>query len=191
MEARDLLTRWWRPAIAVAFVAIAIVFRLVREEIGAPPNLELVTSAAFVAAVLVRHRLAFLAPLVIAVVSDLVLGNTSIALFTWSAWLVVGLAALLTRSTSGWGRVGAAAGLGLGGSLWFFFWTNFGVWFQGRGVWYPAGLDGLVASYVAGLPFLRTMLVGNLVLLPVVAAGTLLVERLERSRGVVAVPQAA
>jgi len=175
----------------VAFVAIAIVFRLVREEIGAPPNLELVTSAAFVAAVLVRHRLAFLAPLVIAVVSDLVLGNTSIALFTWSAWLVVGFAALLTRSTSGWGRVGAAAGLGLGGSLWFFFWTNFGVWFQGRGVWYPAGLDGLVASYVAGLPFLRTMLVGNLVLLPVVAAGTLLVERLERSRGVVAVPQAA
>ena len=191
MEARDLLTRWWRPAIAVAFVALAIVFRLVREEIGAPPNLELVTSAAFVAAVLVRHRLAFLAPLVIAVVSDLVLGNTSIALFTWSAWLVVGLAALLTRSTSGWGRMGAAAGLGLGGSLWFFFWTNFGVWFQGRGVWYPAGLDGLVASYVAGLPFLRTMLVGNLVLLPVVAAGTLLVERLERSRGLVAVPQAA
>jgi hypothetical protein len=175
----------------VAFVAIAIVFRLVREEIGAPPNLEFVTSAAFVAAVLVRHRLAFLAPLVIAVVSDLALGNTSIALFTWSAWLVIGLGALLTRGTSGWGRVGAAAGLGLGGSLWFFFWTNFGVWFQGRGVWYPAGLDGLVASYVAGLPFLRTMLVGNLVLLPVVAAGTLLVERLERSRGLVAVPQAA
>ncbi|KRC35651.1 DUF6580 family putative transport protein [Oerskovia sp. Root22] len=191
MEARDLLTRWWRPAIAVAFVALAIVFRLVREEIGAPPNLELVTSAAFVAAVLVRHRLAFLAPLVVAVVSDLALGNTSIALFTWSAWLVIGLGALLTRGTSGWGRVGAAAGLGVGGSLWFFFWTNFGVWFQGRGVWYPAGLDGLVASYVAGLPFLRTMLVGNLVLLPVVAAGTLLVERLERSRGLVAVPQAA
>ena len=191
MEARDLLTRWWRPAIAVAFVALAIVFRLVREEIGAPPNLELVTSAAFVAAVLVRHRLAFLAPLVVAVVSDLALGNTSIALFTWSAWLVIGLGALLTRGTSGWGRVGAAAGLGVGGSLWFFLWTNFGVWFQGRGVWYPAGLDGLVASYVAGLPFLRTMLVGNLVLLPVVAAGTLLVERLERSRGLVAVPQAA
>ncbi len=190
MEARDLLTRWWRPAIAVAFVALAIVFRLVREEIGAPPNLELVTSAAFVAAVLVRHRLAFLAPLVVAVVSDLALGNTSIALFTWSAWLVIGLGALLTRGTSGWGRVGAAAGLGVGGSLWFFLWTNFGVWFQGRGVWYPAGLDGLVASYVAGLPFLRTMLVGNLVLLPVVAAGTLLVERLERSRGLVAVPQA-
>ncbi|QDW63572.1 DUF6580 family putative transport protein [Oerskovia sp. KBS0722] len=193
MEAREvhLLTRWWRPAIAVAVVALAVVFRLVREEIGAPPNLELVTSAAFAAAVLVRHRLAFLAPLLVAVVSDLVLGNTSIALFTWSAWLVIGLAALLTRNTSGWGRMGAAAGLGVGGSLWFFLWTNFGVWFQGRGVWYPAGVDGLVASYVAGLPFLRTMLIGNLVLLPVVAAGTLLVERLERSHGLGAVPQAA
>ncbi|MEK8228801.1 hypothetical protein NKG05_26650 [Oerskovia sp. M15] len=35
MEARDLLTRWWRPAIALAVVALAVVFRLVREEIGA------------------------------------------------------------------------------------------------------------------------------------------------------------
>ncbi|MEK8228802.1 DUF6580 family putative transport protein [Oerskovia sp. M15] len=64
------------------------------------------------------------------------------------------------------GARGCRRGLGIGGSLWFFVWTNFGTWFQGRGVWYPAGLDGLVASYVAGLPFLRTMLIGNLVLLP-------------------------
>jgi hypothetical protein len=44
---------------------------------------------------------------------------------------------------------------------------------------YPATLDGLLASYVAGLPFLRTMLLGNLVLVPLAALVASLVERAE------------
>lgn len=174
-------THWWRLALVVALAALAVVWRLVRDDVGAPPNLELVTAATFAATVLLRSRWAFVVPLAVTVASDVVLGNTSIALFTWSAWLVVGLGALLARNTSGWRRVGAGAAFGVAGSLWFFLWTNLGVWLQGRGTWYPAGVDGLVASYVAGLPFLRTMLVGNLVLVPLVAAGTLLVDRLETS----------
>ncbi|MFE9233655.1 DUF6580 family putative transport protein [Cellulosimicrobium funkei] len=185
--------RWWRPALVVTLAALAVVWRLVRADLGAPPNLELVTAATFAATILLRSRWAFVVPLAVTVVSDVVLGNTAIALFTWSAWLVVGLGSLLARSTTGWRRVGAGGAFGVAGSLWFFAWTNFGVWLQGRGVWYPAGADGLVASYVAGLPFLRTMLLGNLVLVPLVAAGTLLVDRLEASHGMVgarAVPAA-
>lgn len=180
---RDLLRRWWRPALVVGLVALAVVWRLVRADLGAPPNLELVTAATFAATLLLRSRWAFVVPLAVTVVSDVVLGNTAIALFTWSAWLVVGLGSMLARDTSGWRRVGAGAAFGVAGSLWFFLWTNFGVWLQSRGTWYAPGADGLVASYVAGLPFLRTMLLGNLVLVPLVAAGTLLVDRLETSRG--------
>jgi hypothetical protein len=180
------VTRWWRPALVVTIAALAVVWRLVRDDVGAPPNLELVTAATFAATVLLRTRWAFVVPLAVTVVSDVVLGNTAIALFTWSAWLVVGLGSLLVGDRAGWRRVGAGAVFGVGASLWFFAWTNFGVWLQGRGTWYPAGVDGLVASYVAGLPFLRTMLLGNLVLVPLVAAGTLLVDRLEASHGLVA-----
>ncbi len=181
-----LLARWLRPALVVTLAALAVVWRLVRADVGAPPNLELVTAATFAATILLRSRWAFVAPLAVTVVSDVVLGNTAVALFTWSAWLVVGLGSLLVRDTSGWRRVGAGAAFGVAGSLWFFLWTNFGVWLQGRGTWYPAGPDGLLASYVAGLPFLRTMLLGNLVLVPLVAAGTLLVDRLERTHGLAA-----
>jgi hypothetical protein len=181
-----LVARWWRPALVVALAAFAVGWRLVREDLGAPANLELVTTATFAATILLRSRWAFVVPLAVTVVSDVVLGNTAIALFTWSAWLVVGLGSLLARNTTGWRRVGAGAAFGVAGSLWFFAWTNLGVWLQGRGVWYPAGVDGLVASYVAGLPFLRTMLLGNLVLVPLVAVGTLLVDRLEASHGMVA-----
>ena len=185
--------RWWRPALVVTLAALAVVWRLVRADLGAPPNLELVTAATFAATILLRSRWAFVVPLAVTVVSDVVLGNTAIALFTWSAWLVVGLGSRRARDPTGWRRGGAGAAFGVAGSLWFFAWTNFGVWLQGRGVWYPAGADGLVASYVAGLPFLRTMLLGNLVLVPLVAAGTLLVDRLEASHGMVgahAVPAA-
>ena len=178
-----VVTRWWRPALVVGLAALAVVWRLVRADLGAPPNLELVTAATFGATILLRSRWAFVVPLAVTVVSDVVLGNTTIALFTWSAWLVVGLGSLVARNSDGWKRVGAGAAFGVAGSLWFFVWTNLGVWLQGRGTWYAAGADGLVASYAAGLPFLRTMLLGNLVLVPLVAAGTLLVDRLEASHG--------
>lgn len=183
LTARDLISRWWRPAVVVLVAVAAVVWRLVREDLGAPPNLELTTAATFLAALLLRHRLAALVPLVVVVASDLALGNTSILLFTWTAWAVIGLAALPVRRLGRWGtglrRYAAAAGFGVAGSVWFFLWTNFGVWLLGREAYYAPGLDGLLASYVAGLPFLRTMLLGNLVLVPLAAACVALVERLE------------
>lgn len=176
----DLARRWWRPALAVAVVVSAVVWRVVRGDLGAPPNLELITAATFFVAVILRHRAAVLVPFAAAAVSDALLGNTSILVFTWTAWAVIGVGALLVRRTTGWRRIGAAFGLGIGGSVWFFLWTNFGVWLQSRGTFYAPGLDGLLASYVAGLPFFRTMLLGNLVLVPLAAGAVALVERAER-----------
>lgn len=181
LTARELLERWWRPTVVVFVVVAAVMWRLVKDDLGAPPNLELSTAAAFLAAVLLRNRVAAFAPLVVVAVSDLVLGNSAVLLFTWTAWAAIGLASLWARRTSGARRFGAALGFGVGGSVFFFLWTNFGVWLGAEGTYYSAGLDGLVASYVAGVPFLRPMLVGNLVLLPMAAGVAALVERLERA----------
>ncbi|WP_159797771.1 DUF6580 family putative transport protein [Puerhibacterium puerhi] len=181
LSTRDLLRRWWRPALVVLAAALAVVWRLVKDHLGAPPNLELSTAAAFLAAGLLRHRVAALVPLAVVAASDLLLGNSAVLAFTWSAWAVIGAASLLTRrSGAGWRRYVAAVGFGVGGTLFFYLWTNLGVWWLGRGSFYPAGVDGLVASYVAGLPFLRPMLLGNLVLVPLAAGAVALVERLER-----------
>ncbi len=182
LTASELARRWWRPAVAVLAVAVAVAWRLVKNELGAPVNLELSTAAAFLAAALLRHRVAALAPLVVVAASDLVLGNSAALWFTWSAWAAIGVGALWTRRAQGGRRFLAALGLGAGGSAFFFLWTNMGVWLEGRGIWYPAGLDGLLASYVAGLPFWRTMLLGNLVLVPAAAGVAALVERWEQAR---------
>ncbi len=186
---RDLAARWWRPAVAVAAVALAVVWRLVRADLGAPPNLELLTAASFLAAGVLRNRVALFAPLAAVAVSDALMGNDRVLLFTWSAWAVIGLGSLLTRNVrSGWRRYAAAVGFGLGGTVVFYLWTNFGFWLQWRGVGIPAGWDGLVQSYVQALPFLRPQLLGNLALVPAAAAVVALVERLERSRVAVVQP---
>lgn len=178
---RELLRRWWRPALAAALVVGALVWRLVRADLGAPPNLELSTAAAFAAAGLLRHRLAMLVPLVVVALSDVLLGNSSVLVFTWTAWAVIGVGAWWAGRRSGARRLVAALGFGVGSSLVFYLWTNAGVWWLGRGTYYPAGPDGLLASYVSGLPFLRTMLLGNLVLVPLAAGLVALVARLERA----------
>ncbi|QAY62888.1 hypothetical protein ET495_06105 [Xylanimonas allomyrinae] len=184
----DLARRWWRPAVAVTAVVLAVVWRLVKNDLGAPPNLELSTAAAFLAAGVLRHRAAALAPLGVVAASDLLLGNTSILAFTWSAWAVIGLGSLLTRRTAGWRRFAASVAFGVGGTAVFFLWTNSGVWALGSGALYPRGWDGLLASYTAGLPFLRPQLLGNLVLVPAAAGVVALVERLERARVAAVVP---
>jgi hypothetical protein len=188
---REIAHRWWRPAVAVTLVALAVVWRLVKGDLGAPHNLELSTAAAFAAAGLLRHRLAMLAPLAVVAASDVLLGNSSVLVFTWTAWAVIGVGAWWAGRVQGRSRFVSALGFGVGSSLFFYLWTNAGVWWLGRGTFYPAGLDGLLASYVAGLPFLRPMLLGNLVLLPLAAGLVALVERLERVPSPAVVPAAA
>ncbi|WP_275001606.1 DUF6580 family putative transport protein [Promicromonospora iranensis] len=181
----ELAHRWWRPAIVVLVLTAAVVWRLVAPDLGAPPNLEIATAATFLAVLLLRNRWAAVVPFAVVAVSDAMIGNTQIMWFTWSAWAVVGLGAILARNLRGPGRYAAALGVGVGGSLWFFAWTNFGVWLMDG--MYPATLDGLLASYVAGLPFLRTMLLGNLVLVPLAALAASLVERAEERASVASV----
>lgn len=183
LTARELVERWWRLVVVVLVVVAAVVWRLVKDDLGAPPNLELSTAAAFLAAVLLRNRVAALAPLLVVAVSDVMLGNSSVLLFTWSAWAAIGLASLWARRTVGARRMVAALGFGVGGSLFFYLWTNLGVWLGAEGTFYAAGIDGLMASYVAGLPFLRPMLLGNLLLVPLAAGVAVLVERLEHAAG--------
>ena len=53
------------------------------------------------------------------------------------------------------------AGAALASSVLFFLVTNFGVWMAGN--LYPRTGPGLIACYVAAIPFFRNMLVGNAV----------------------------
>lgn len=104
-------------------------------------------------------RYAFAVPVLAMVLSDI-----SIGFYMWQMNLAVYIAMALS------GAIGlllrkkknplSIAGASFAGSMLFFLITNGAVWyFTGM---YSHGLDGLLASYSAGLPFLRNTLSGDL-----------------------------
>ncbi len=70
----------------------------------------------------------------------------------------MGMQTFLSRS-SNVARFFGIAGTSLVASTVFFLLTNATVWLIGR---YPAGLDGLLRSYAAGIPFFRNTIAGDL-----------------------------
>jgi hypothetical protein len=67
------------------------------------------------------------------------------------------------------------AGAALASSLLFFLTSNFGVWLFGS--LYPFTLDGLVACYVAAIPFFWNTLGGDLIYTGLLFGGFTLLER--------------
>ena len=148
--------------VAMSLVVLGVAGRTVFD---LPPNVELVTLSCFLASVYLGGAFSVLVPLAIMVASDMVIGNTQIFIFTWSAYIVVGLSALILRrcKKNDINLVSASTLFTIPTSLFFYLWTNFGVWYQG---WYPPTPAGLIDSYVMGLPFLKFNLVGNLIFVP-------------------------
>jgi hypothetical protein len=67
------------------------------------------------------------------------------------------------------------AGAALASSVLFFVLTNFGVWALDS--WYPKTWEGLVACYVAAIPFFHNTLVGDAVYTTVFFGGLALAEK--------------
>lgn len=146
-------------------IILAILFRT-QWHLG--PNIEFVTTASFLAATYLGKKWSILVPLLIMVISDKFIGNTSIYLFTWSAFIFIGLTDFWFLKKFGHQRlILKQTGAGLFSSLFFFFYTNFGVWFLDFFGMYPRTFSGLTQCYFNGLPFLKNNLLGNLFFIPI------------------------
>jgi hypothetical protein len=179
--------------VAAGLIVLAIIWRVVNWEYSIAPNLEIVTASALVAAVFLGRRAAIVVPLAIMAVSDILIGNSMILLFTWSAFALIGLGGLLLRRLEG--KPGklmlASVGAAIAGSVFFFLYTNFGVWLLGDGTVYAKTWAGLVECLTMGIPFYRTMLFGNIVLVPAFFGTALLVRHFAAKRHEVTVAERA
>jgi hypothetical protein len=139
-----------------------------------PPNVASITAVAlFGGAYLTNKRLALIVPLAALLLSDLVLGFYSHMEVVYGSFiLVVCVGFWLQRKRSAL-RIGGAA---LASSVIFFIVTNFGVWaFESL---YPKTGAGLLACYVAAIPFFQNTLVGDALYTAVLFGGFALAERL-------------
>lgn len=165
-----------RFIIAVVLITIGVVGRLAR--INYLPelyNVEPFTAMSLLAGSMLAGGYALSVPLSMIAISDMVIGNTPIMFFTWSAWAIIGLGGTILRKRKAPTLKFSLqlTGMGVVSSLFFFLWTNFGVWLiDGM---YPHTFAGLMQSYIMGLPFLRNNLFGNLIIVPVVSLAAIFV----------------
>jgi hypothetical protein len=152
---------------ALLFILLAALTRLLPHPHNVTP---IAAIGLFGAAYFERKWLAFLVPFAALFLSDLFINNVIYSQlyggkFVWitSVWiyaafaLVTLLGYLALRGQVSAGRVLTAS---LVGSLIFFGITNFSVWAESG--MYPHTAAGLLACYIAGLPFLGNTLLGDL-----------------------------
>jgi hypothetical protein len=154
------------PLTLAALIFIAALSRVLPH----PPNFSPIEAVAlFGGAYFAKRHWALLVPLVAMFASDLVLGLVNGGIYwDWFAsagyLLVYACIALSTLLGFGLrGKVGASRVLSysLAGSLLFFVVTNFGAWLGSPA--YPQTAAGLLAAYMAGVPFFQWTVLGTLV----------------------------
>lgn len=153
------------PLVLAALIVLAALTRVLPH----PPNFSPVAAIAlFGGAYFANRSWALIVPLAGLFVSDLVLSSMHGGLYaSWFSgtgiWMVYGCIALTTLMGFGLrGRVGGSRVLGysLAGAVLFFVVTNFGAWLGDP--MYPQTAAGLMAAYVAGIPFFQWSVAGTL-----------------------------
>ena len=138
-----------------------------------PPNFSPIAAMAlFSGAYLPKRALAFVAPFAALLLSDAVLGfyaGMNFVYFSFALTVLIGWAVASRKTPL---MIGGAA---IASSVLFFVLTNFGMWlFSG---FYPLTSAGLIACYVAAIPFFQNTLVGDLFFTTLLFGGFALLER--------------
>ncbi|HZD39632.1 MAG TPA: DUF6580 family putative transport protein [Terriglobales bacterium] len=158
-----------RYGIISAMIVAAAALRLLPHPANFTPIAAL---ALFAGARFDDKRWAFLIPLAAMALSDLLIGFNDQMPVTYGAFaVIVAMGFLLKGKTTvlriAWTSAGAAT--------FFFIVSNFGVWAT-TGL-YPLNASGLIACYLAGIPFFQNSLVSTLFYSAVLFGGFGLMER--------------
>lgn len=151
------LRRYLTPTNGLLVVLIA--FAAVARFWPHPPNFAPVAAVALFSGVYLGKRASLVAPIAAMVISDAFLGFHNLVFFTWGSMALVGVIGWWVRERKNSRMIVAGA---LAGSALFFFITNGAVWAFGDGAPYAHNLTGLTQAYIAGLPFLRNTVAGDL-----------------------------
>lgn len=167
---------WLDLALVVFLIGFDVIVRLVPHTPGVWP---FAASALFAGRMLRLPALSIVVPVVAVLLSNLVLPGDDWKI-TLAICLAVTLPAFLGIASRRWrGAIPVVVAM-LASSLVFFAVTNFAVW--AFGTMYPHTGAGLIACYVAGLPFLDKTVLGDLFWCAVLFGGAFALNRAVQSR---------
>lgn len=168
MKKLNLTNRWILLSLIIVLVAF---FRLLPYLFGANFLFNfspIGAMALFGAAYFSRRQMAFAVPLAALWVSNLIIDNVFLSQYyegfslfsNWQVYLAFGLIVLLGMALFKKVTPLRALAGSLSASVIFFIVSNFFVWMQGT--MYPMTAEGLMACYVAAIPFFWNTLAGDL-----------------------------
>lgn len=159
----------FRSVVIFAMVVLAAALRLAPH----PWNFTPVGAIALFSGAMVRdRRLAFLFPVLVMFATDAVIGFNKLSPLVYASFLLSVLIGRFLTQKRSVVRIGGATLLG---ALQFFLITNFGVWAFLNS--YPRTGAGLVACYVAGVPFFWNTLASDATYATLLFGGLFLAER--------------
>ncbi|MFZ2970855.1 MAG: DUF6580 family putative transport protein [Minisyncoccia bacterium] len=162
--------------LAIILILIGVVGRFVLVSYIRIPNFEIITALALISGIYLGGVYSVAIPLSIIFLSDMVIGNNYIFIFTWTAFALIGLfgrlygksriadCGLRITKNNFIKRITESIGLGIISSVFFYLFTNFGWWLMSG--MYEYTFSGLMKCYYMGLPFFRNNLIGNLIFVP-------------------------
>lgn len=166
--------RNWKLVGAVALIALGVLGRVALRPFVPAGNallafdlFAIVGIVSVLAGVLLGGYYALAVPLAAMAVSDAVLGNGMIFVFTWSGFAMMGVLGLSARKNRAPSAVFGLklTGIGVAGILAFDLWTNVGWW----ALFYPHTAGGLAACFAMALPFMVGHILTTAAALPLVA----------------------
>jgi len=143
----------YRLLLALGIIALAAALRIAPHPWNFTP---VGAMALFSGAVIKNRRLAFVVPLLALFLGDIFIGFHKLMPIVYASFLLSVAIGFWLRDRRTAGRISAATLLG---AIQFFLVTNFAVW--AFGLTYPRTSAGLVACYVAGIPFFWNTLSGD------------------------------
>ncbi|MCR4276865.1 MAG: hypothetical protein NUV87_01930 [Candidatus Roizmanbacteria bacterium] len=136
-----------------AIILVAIVARVIPHA----PNFAPIGGLALFSGSHFKKKIALIIPLTAMFVSDIFLGFHKTVPYVYVSFIIIALVGGLVKNNK-WQSLVLAS---LVSSVLFFLITNFGVWATGE-MSYQKNLNGLIQSYIMGLPFFRNTIISDL-----------------------------
>lgn len=149
-------------------IGLLLIFGFVMRLLPHAANVAPIGAIALFAGIYLPPRWALLLPVGVMLASDLIVGLYSLPIMitVYASFVCMGLIGLWVRKHK---TPLTLLGGTVVGSILFFLLTNAAVW--AFGTMYPHTVAGLLQSYMAGLPFLRNTLIGDLMYVGLLIGG--------------------
>jgi hypothetical protein len=144
-----------KKSIALLLILLGIIARLAPH----PSNVTPITAIALFSCAYLPKRWGIFLALTAVIASDLLIGLHEVIAFTWGSFLLTGIIGWWVGNDPKAKRIAIAS---VAGSSLFFAVTNFGVWLMQDGIMYSKDAAGLLGCYLAGIPFYRNALFGDM-----------------------------